>query len=279
MSDKIETEEIDFEKDRGDFVQVSDSSHYSSIEAKNFKKEIGVDKKVDLRETAPNKLSMQDVDSLLTISGQKNTLTDEELSTINNSEDKTYRQEVIRNMGSYRSVLKEGKYTVVDYINATRFVTFITMNYSKRDSYTKVFPDRAVNLRLSYPDVTEKEYLQILSSRAASYSHGKLISSIMQLAILPSHLLYRDVYHEAMAHQLDIMHNSKSDMVAQKAGQFLIEHLSPPEEETETKNINSNYLSELIKLNNTYAQNTLKSIKEGKNTIEDINNIEYQEII
>lgn len=139
--------------------------------------------------------------------------------------------ETIReNFISYTTVLKDGKYKIENYINAIAYCTFRMMGYNNQESYARTFPDR-------YAELTAKgTSSKDISSYVAMYNKGKLVTAIMEQAMIPTWLLNADVFQKAINHQLYLMENAKSEMVQTQAAKALMDTLKKPE----TKEVNLN---------------------------------------
>lgn len=133
--------------------------------------------------------------------------------------------EAIReNFITYSHVLKDGKYKVTDYVNAVRYVSFKNMGLSNQDAYAKTFPDRYQNLIGA--GRTPKE----ISAYVSLYHKGKLVSSIMEQTMIPVHVLFQDVFHQAIMTQAHLMVSAQSEMVRATAANSVLTHLAKPKE-------------------------------------------------
>jgi hypothetical protein len=128
------------------------------------------------------------------------------------------------NFITYSHVLKEGKYKVTDYVNAVRYVSFKNMGLTNQDAYAKTFPDRYKNLigRGASP----KE----ISAYVSLYHRGKLVNSIMDQTMIPVHVLFHDVFCQAVMTQAHLMVSAQSEMVRVTAANSVLTHLAKPKE-------------------------------------------------
>lgn len=134
------------------------------------------------------------------------------------------------NFISYTNVLKDSRYKIEDYMNAVAYVTFRMMGYNNQESYARTFPERYA--KLSARGISSKD----LSSFVANYNKTKLVTAILEQAMIPVWLLNADVMQKAINHQMYLMENAKSEMVQMQAAKSLMETLKKPE----SKDINLN---------------------------------------
>ena len=132
--------------------------------------------------------------------------------------------EAIRdNFISYTHVLKEGRFKLEDYLNAIGYVSFKLMGYTNRESYARVFPQRYQSLVAR--GVDEKD----ISAYVAAYHKNKLVTSVLEQAIIPSWILNQDAYQKAINTQLALMTKAKSEKVRCDAANSILTHLKKPE--------------------------------------------------
>lgn len=124
--------------------------------------------------------------------------------------------EIFQDLISYPKVLEEGKYSVREYINAVRFVSYQMMGYGVTESYLKVFP--------------EKYGHQYLDRYASKYNKSKLVLEIRKLASVPLYLTHHHILQKAIKKQVELMENARSEMVQHQAAKTLMEYLAPPKE-------------------------------------------------
>ena len=127
------------------------------------------------------------------------------------------------NFISYSNVLKEGRFSTGDYLNAVAYVSFKLMGHTNQEAYSRAFPQRYLALRAR--GATDKD----ISAYVAAYAKNKLVNLIFERTLIPHHVLFQDVFHKAVQEQLLIMQTAKSDMVRMQAANSLIVNLKPPE--------------------------------------------------
>lgn len=127
------------------------------------------------------------------------------------------------NLLGFVGVMKEGRYTMVAYINAVRYVSYKLLGNSNIESYTKVFPVR-------YQEMVNKKYLEKhIAGVVSAYNKTQLVNKIYEQTIVPSHILNQDLYQKALNVQAELMVSAKSDFVRSNAANSLLAILKSPE--------------------------------------------------
>jgi hypothetical protein len=174
-----------------------------------------------------------------------------------------YVSVIKENFVTYTSVLKKGKFKLVDYLMAVKYVSFQLMGMTNRESYVKTFPKNYtdwVSRNLSEKDI---------NCRITAYNKNKLVNLIKEQAYIPVWILNQDAYQKAINCQLDIMANSKSDIARCNASNSLLTHLKKPEGLEIDININTEDNTGLKALRESMknlAEMQIQKIKEGIST-------------
>jgi len=150
------------------------------------------------------------------------------VDTINNvSTDIDYAREYRRNIITFIQVLKEGKYSFEEYINAVKYCTYKILGDKNIEAYSKAFPDR-------YQEMIKKGLnREDIHSRVGSYNKGKLVCSIMEKMIIPVEILYRDFFDDAAVKLHELMYTARSEMVQYQSAKSIIENFKPTKEKIE----------------------------------------------
>jgi hypothetical protein len=206
---------------------------------------------------------------------KKALVTEELVQTINEFKDdedsvKAYRD----NLVGFASVINEGKWSLEEYTDAVRFVSYRLVSNSDIDSYMRAFPDRYAKL------IADGRTREEMGAWVAAYKKNKLVIKILEQTMVPTHILNADIYQEAINTQLDLMKTSKRDDVRQKAADSLMNHLAQP---VETKlNIKVGMDDKILENQNrlidhigSMALNQQKQLASGM-SIEDIQKLNIQ---
>lgn len=126
-----------------------------------------------------------------------------------------------KNVITYTSVLQEGRFKLLDYFNATAFVSYKMLGMSSMNAYQKVFPDKVRDMIAR--NVSNKD----LQAYASTYNKTKLVTLIYEQTLIPDHIMYASVRHRAIAAQANLL-NSSNEYVVQKAADSLMNHLKAP---------------------------------------------------
>lgn len=127
------------------------------------------------------------------------------------------------NLLSYTGVMRDGKYKIVDYVNAVRYVSFKLLGDTDISAYTKAFPtrfQRMVNMKKSSKDI---------ASFVSAYNRNKLVNAVFEQTIIPSHILNADLYQKALNTQAELMVGAVSEKVRCDAANSILIHLKAPE--------------------------------------------------
>jgi len=120
---------------------------------------------------------------------------------------------------SFTSVLEGGRVSLKEYANAVMFVGYLTSGSTVKEAYIKVFPDRIED------DLSEEK----LVFRANKFNSSKTVIEIKRIAKAPAWLVGSQYFWEAVHVNVDLMRNSRSDMVKHQAAKTLMEKLAQPE--------------------------------------------------
>lgn len=162
----------------------------------------------------------------------KVTVTDELVDLVNNIAQEPETAKIIReNFVSYSNVLREGRFKTEDYLHAVAYVSYKHMGYSNFESYVRTFPDRYTALRAR--NATDKD----ISAYVAAYNKNKLVNLILEQTLIPIWILNQDAVQRAINVQMQLMLNSKSDLVRMQAANSLLTHLKKPEKKEVQLNI------------------------------------------
>lgn len=156
----------------------------------------------------------------------KRMLTPEIVDIINQvTGDEQFREAYRDNVIGYCHILKEGKFKVVDYLNAVKFVSYRAMTGSIMKSYARTFPDRYQNY---VAKGTEPKHI---ASVASLYAKGKLVNLVYEATATPFHVLNQDYRQEALLTQVNLMRNEKvSPKVRSDAANSVLTHTKGPDE-------------------------------------------------
>lgn len=173
---------------------------------------------------------------------------------------------VIReNFIGYMNAVLGGRYSMEQYLNAVKYVSFRLMGDDQLQSYTKAFPEKMADwLVRGVPEDTYRSYI-------SAYNRSQLVTNIMEQSYIPTWILNQDIYQEAINAQAKLMKTAKSEMVRTKAADSILQHLTKPEVQNPLVNINmteGNGIEDLKKALVDLAQQQKQSIMNGTPTKE-----------
>jgi len=174
------------------------------------------------------------------------------------------------NLMTYTSVLLDGKYNISDYINGMKYITYKFMGDTNKSAYAKTFPERMD--RMLKKGISEKK----INSFITAYNKGSMITKIFERSIIPKSIVYRDLFHDAVMVNADLMVSANSEMVRHKAATTLMEQLAPPVDAKIELDINVKQESSIVdkyeKALIDFSQNIQNEMKKGGD-INRLNNI------
>lgn len=133
-------------------------------------------------------------------------------------------------MVTYQNVLEGGRGSLVDYLNAVKFCSYMESNEGNcTDAYIKTFWNRDfVQDRVNSP-TGSPEYKQITSA-ATRYRKSKLVVAILTQSQIPFYILFQGYREKAMnrlVYEMDNAHLSKDRIAAAKE---VLANSTPPDE-------------------------------------------------
>lgn len=174
--------------------------------------------------------------------------------------DPTTAEAIREHFITYSIVLSEGKWSMDAYMNAIQYVTYKMMGYSNQESYQRTFPQRYAQF------IANGTSAKDISAYVSQYNKGKLVNLIQEKALIPTHVLYQDTFHESIRHAAHLMKNAQSEKVQIEAAGILITALSKPKEVAPAVAIQINHSAELDALKGTLievSQRQLEAIESG----------------
>ena len=139
-------------------------------------------------------------------------------------DDEMIRENFKENFLTYSNVLKEGTYSIQQYLDAVHWCTHRLLGSGIGEAYAKTFPDRYE--RLVNKGATSKQ----ISSFATAYRKNKLVNAIMDQSMIPAHIYNMDVHQDAINKLASVMGDAQvSDRVQVDAAIGLLTHLKAPE--------------------------------------------------
>ena len=162
---------------------------------------------------------------------------------------------------TYTDVLTTGKFSILNYAKACKFVALLNMGKTAHDAYIIVFPERYKRwMEIKYP--LKEQYAEV-----TGYKNRKLVTEIMKRTLIPTNVLNQDKLQSAINVLADLMMNAKSEMVRQKSAETLLKELKVEEKENKLElDINIKKDESLNQLEATLsklAEQQVKAIESG----------------
>lgn len=169
------------------------------------------------------------------------------------------------NFVSYINVLRGGKYSMDDYINAIKYISFKLLGYTNKDAYISTFPDRYARLVKNNQNV---------DCFVQAYNKGKIVNQIYEQTMVPTYILNAPLHQEALSELAKMIRDpGVRGMTKVKACEAILNYTKPPEvakaeikigvEQQET-------ISELREVTEGLAAVLQQSIKEGAQSLKEV---------
>jgi len=127
------------------------------------------------------------------------------------------------NILGYTQVMREGKFKIIQYLNAVHYVSHKLMGSTNIDAYIKTFPDKYK--RFLREGVASKD----IASYATAYNKTKLVNLIFEQTLVPTHVLNAPMFQQALNTQAELMLHANSEKVRSDAANSILTHLKRPE--------------------------------------------------
>ena len=188
----------------------------------------------------------------------KKTINQEFVDQVNQTLSDPMMYELYRdNLLSYTQVMRDGKFKLVDYVNAVKYCSHKIMGATNIDAFVKTFPNRYQRFLAS--GTSQKD----IASYITSYNKSKLVNLILEQSLIPSWVLNQDLYQKAINVQAELMINANSEKVRSDAANSLLNHLKPPEVQKVELDIGMKEHSSL----NALRQSTMDLVEQQKKMV------------
>ena len=175
-----------------------------------------------------------------------------------------YRDLFVDSIGSIFS--KNSRISLMEYAKACQFVSYRAAGDTKTAAYIKCFPEKVQRMQ------REGQPTGHLHKYADMYSNNKTVVEVFARSLVPSHLMYQDLYHKAIKVTADIMINEDvSPKVRAEAANNLMTHLKQPEiAKLDIKVDGGSLVEQFIGGMRDLAEQQRKMIEVGQQTVSDI---------
>ncbi len=137
--------------------------------------------------------------------------------------DPEFREHYRDNLISYTSVLNGSKWTIDQYVDAVRYVSYKLMGDTNVKAYARTFSTKFANFKSQgVEDKTIARYV-------TAYNKSKLVNAIWEQSSIPFHVYNQDFRQRALMTQVELMQSAKSEKVRSDAANSVLTHLKPPE--------------------------------------------------
>lgn len=192
------------------------------------------------------------------------------LNTATEDMDYVMAKEFRDNCLSFIDILKNSKSRVsfADYVNACKFATFKLAGNTDVRAYALTFPDR---IRRMERDKVPNSHLY---QYASIYSKNKTVVEVMAKLVVPTHIMFQDIFHQAVKVQSELMlDDSISPKVRSDAANSLMTHLKTPEVKQAELKVDvqgSGAIEQLAEALGSLSGKQSEMLREGKYSLKDI---------
>lgn len=128
------------------------------------------------------------------------------------------------NLVSYTNVMQKGKFSLENYIDAVKYISYKLMGASNLQAYRKTHPDRYHSMKER--GLSEKD----IASMISAYNKTKLVNLIYEQTLIPTWIMNADNLQKAINTQVEIMTNeNNSPKVRSDAANSIMTHIKRPE--------------------------------------------------
>lgn len=238
--------------------------------------EIGVDVSYDSR---PDKIDTNEILKLFNSKFGDYKIPANIENLVNDVKDKDFRRDYIENIYQYREAIRSSNCGIDTYFNAVRFTTYITMGFTQIQSYRYTYPDKVKKIELRYELENKSKFIlkQAIGGKASAFAHTKIVQKLLELTLVPDHIIYRDVHHGAIKTLASIMNDNNvlaKDRIG--AADSILKYTTRPEEIVQ-KEATLDVLGEIKELSASLAKKQLESIKKGNSGIQEVAEIVLDE--
>lgn len=205
----------------------------------------------------------------------KGKLDQDQVESINSALTDPETQDMLKeNILGFSNVLAAPHYSLKDYVNAVKYISFKMMGDTNIVAWSKVFPDRYT--RLVARGTLEKD----IHAHVRHYNRTKLVNEIREQSLIPTHIINADVFQEAINTQAKLMRDEDvSPKVRCEAANSLLTHLKRPEAQKIELDVGlkeNSMLTELKDVTTALAAQQLAMIESGAYSPKEI---AHQEIL
>ena len=177
------------------------------------------------------------------------------------------------NILGYVGILKEGKFKLVDYIQAVKYCSHRIAGSTQIDAFVKTFPQRYQKFLAS--GTSQKD----IASYISSYNKNKLVNLIMEQSLIPSYILNQDLYQEALNIQAELMRSASSEKVRSDAANSLLNHLTPPEVKKVELDIGIKADTSLLDLKRGIIELATNQQEAIQRNVIDVSDVRHQKLV
>jgi hypothetical protein len=223
------------------------------------------------------------VDSLKrALPSKKKFITQEAVDIINASRnDPEFQGEsLLQTATTYEAVLAKSKVSITEYLNAIKFVAYMTTNDENfTKAYIKVFQHRDFVKERMNKSTSSVEYKE-LTSAASRYRRSKLVVDILTLAQVPLDLMFTGYRYKAVGILADVMETARLDRDKINAAKELLAATKGPDNMKIELDVGVQENSAVQQLNDQLAEiaaRSLTHLQSGSTDLKELGSMKVKE--
>jgi hypothetical protein len=132
----------------------------------------------------------------------------------------TYRE----NLLGHTNILNNSRYSIEDYVNAVKYITYKLVGNADIDAYKIVFPDRYNRLVAKGLDRSG------IGPYVSAYNKSKLVVELLEQTMIPTHIVNAPLHQQSINELVNIGMNGRSEIARVQALKAVVEATKAPEE-------------------------------------------------
>lgn len=160
------------------------------------------------------------------------------------------------------TILTDGRYTMQNYLNAVKYVSFKMLGKTNMEAWIESFPERYASLKVN-------NKLDNIHAAVSAYNRTELVQKLLKQHTMTLRVLNRDKGQRALDVLETIMVTSRSDMARVSAAKTILEYTNDDAQNNALAvniNIKDPYLDNLKAQLSELAKAQLSAINQGQDT-------------
>lgn len=152
-------------------------------------------------------------------------------NALESDEGEAYAEVYKQNFITHTRVLQGGDFSMKDYVNAVKFVSFRLLQHPDIDAYMMTFPERYERLMVKWDEFGTESQIRSakISPFVSAYKQNDLVARITEQALVAPHILNAPMFQQALNIQMKLALTANSETVRSNAAESVMQHTRAPE--------------------------------------------------